>query len=409
LLCYIILAITFGFTLMVAEIALGRKTGLSAIGAFKKLDKRFGFLGVLAAVVPIIILPYYSVIGGWVIKYFATFVTGGTKAAAGDDYFTTFIGGVRSPILWFALFVVFTAVVVILGVEKGIETVSKFLMPVLVVLTIGISIYVLTMDGAIEGLKYYIMPHMSDFSVKTLLAAMGQLFYSMSLAMGIMITYGSYMKKSTSLEGSVRQIEIFDTGIAFFAGLMIVPAVFIFSGGDQSALSAGPGLMFITLPKVFASMPMGGFVGTVFFILVFFAAVTSAISLMETIVSILMDRFKWKRKFTCIIVVIYVLLMGIPSSLGFGVWDFIQPIGMSILDFWDFMSNSVLMPIVALFTCIFVGFFIKPKTIIEEASAEGAAFKSKKLFTIMIKWIAPILLVLILISSVMNALGIMSL
>ena len=166
---------------------------------------------------------------------------------------------------------------------------------------------------------------------------------------------------------------------------------------------------FITLPKVFASMPMGGFVGTVFFILVFFAAVTSAISLMETIVSILMDRFKWKRKFTCIIVVIYVLLMGIPSSLGFGVWDFIQPIGMSILDFWDFMSNSVLMPIVALFTCIFVGFFIKPKTIIEEASAEGAAFKSKKLFTIMIKWIAPILLVLILISSVMNALGIMSL
>ncbi|MEE0199682.1 MAG: sodium-dependent transporter [Muricomes sp.] len=409
LLCYIILAITFGFTLMVAEIALGRKTGLSAIGAFKKLDKRFGFLGVLAAVVPIIILPYYSVIGGWVIKYFATFVTGGTKAAAGDDYFTTFIGGVKSPILWFALFVVFTAVVVILGVEKGIETVSKFLMPVLVVLTIGISIYVLTMDGAMEGLKYYIMPHMSDFSVKTLLAAMGQLFYSMSLAMGIMITYGSYMKKSTSLEGSVRQIEIFDTGIAFFAGLMIVPAVFIFSGGDQSALSAGPGLMFITLPKVFASMPMGGFVGTVFFILVFFAAVTSAISLMETIVSILMDRFKWKRKFTCIIVVIYVLLMGIPSSLGFGVWDFIQPIGMSILDFWDFMSNSVLMPIVALFTCIFVGFFIKPKAIIEEASAEGAAFKSKKLFTVMIKWIAPILLVLILISSVMNALGIMSL
>ena len=266
LLCYIILAITFGFTLMVAEIALGRKTGLSAIGAFKKLDKRFGFLGVLAAVVPIIILPYYSVIGGWVIKYFATFVTGGTKAAAGDDYFTTFIGGVKSPILWFALFVVFTAVVVILGVEKGIETVSKFLMPVLVVLTIGISIYVLTMDGAMEGLKYYIMPHMSDFSVKTLLAAMGQLFYSMSLAMGIMITYGSYMKKSTSLEGSVRQIEIFDTGIAFFAGLMIVPAVFIFSGGDQSALSAGPGLMFITLPKVFASMPMGGFVGTVTFL-----------------------------------------------------------------------------------------------------------------------------------------------
>lgn len=405
LLCYIILAVTFGFTLMTAEIALGRKTGLSAIGAFKKLDKRFGFLGVLASIVPIIILPYYSVIGGWVIKYFGTFISGGTKAAAGDTYFTDFIGSVKSPIIWFVLFVAFTAVVVIFGVEKGIENVSKFLMPILVVLTVGISIYVLTMDGAMEGLKYYIMPHMSDFSVKTLLAAMGQLFYSMSLAMGIMITYGSYMKKSTNLESSVRQIEIFDTGIAFFAGLMIVPAVFTFSGGDESALGAGPGLMFITLPKVFASMPMGGVIGTVFFVLVFFAALTSAISLMETIVSIFMDKFKWTRKFTCIVVTAYVLLMGIPSSLGFGVWDFIQPLGMSILDFMDFISNSVLMPVVALFTCIFVGFVIKPKTIIEEASTEGTKFRSKGLFTVMIRYIAPLFLIAILISSVLGAFG----
>lgn len=409
LVCYIILAVTFGFTLMAAEIAIGRKTGLSAIGAFKKLDKRFGFLGILASVVPIIILPYYSVIGGWVIKYFTTFISGNTKAAAGDTYFNDFIGSVGSPLLWFVLFVVFTAAIVIFGVEKGVETVSKFLMPILVVLTIGISIYVLTMDGAMEGLKYYIMPHMSDFSIKTLLSAMGQLFYSMSLAMGIMITYGSYMKKSTNLEGSVRHIELFDTGIAFFAGLMIVPAVFIFSGGDESALSAGPGLMFITLPKVFASMSMGTVIGTAFFVLVFFAALTSAISLMETIVSILMDRFKWNRKITCIIVFIYVLAMGIPSSLGFGVWDFIQPLGMSILDFMDFISNSVLMPIVALFTCIFVGFFIKPKTIIDEACADGAAFKSKKLFIVMIKWVAPVFLVAILISSVLNAFGIIKL
>lgn len=409
LLCYIVLAITFGFTLMTAEIALGRKTGLSAIGAFKKLDERFGFLGVLASIVPIIILPYYSVIGGWVIKYFFTFISGGTKTAAGDTYFTDFIGSVRSPILWFVLFVAFTAIVVIFGVEKGIENVSKFLMPVLVVLTIGISIYVLTMDGAMEGLKYYIMPHMSDFSVKTVLAAMGQLFYSMSLAMGIMITYGSYMKKSTNLEASVRQIELFDTGIAFFAGLMIVPAVFTFSGGDQTALSAGPGLMFITLPKVFASMPMGSVIGTVFFVLVFFAALTSAISLMETIVSIFMDKFKWTRKVTCIVVTAYVLLMGIPSSLGFGVWDFLQPLGMSILDFMDFISNSVLMPVVALFTCIFVGFIIKPKAIIEEATVGGVPFKSKRLFTIMIRWIAPLFLIAILVSSVLNTFGIITL
>lgn len=406
LLCYIILAVTFGFALMTAEIALGRKTGLSAIGAFSALNQRYRFVGVLVTLVPVIIFPYYSVIGGWVIKYFFTFLTGGVSAAAEDNYFTGFISGVSEPIVWFLIFTAIAAAVVICGVEKGIEKVSKIMMPLLVVLTVGISLYVLTIDGAIDGVKYYILPHMSDFSIKTLLSAMGQLFYSMSLAMGIMITYGSYMKKSTNLESSVRQIEIFDTGIAFFAGLMIVPAVFAFSGGDPSALKAGPGLMFITLPKVFASIKFGGFLGTVFFVLVFFAAITSAISLMETIVSILMDFFHWSRRKTSILVFLYSLLMGIPSSLGFGIWDFIQPLGMSILDAWDFISNSVLMPIVALLTCFFVGFVIKPQTIIEEACVEGASFKGKHLFTVVIKWVAPIILVAILISSILNALGI---
>lgn len=406
LLCYIILAVTFGFALMTAEIALGRKTGLSAIGAFSALNKRYRFVGVLVTLVPVIIFPYYSVIGGWVIKYFFTFLTGGVSAAAEDTYFTGFISGVSEPIVWFVIFTAIAAAVVICGVEKGIEKVSKVMMPLLVVLTVGISLYVLTIDGAMEGVKYYVLPHMSDFSIKTLLSSMGQLFYSMSLAMGIMITYGSYMSKSTNLESSVRQIEIFDTGIAFFAGLMIVPAVFAFSGGDPSALKAGPGLMFITLPKVFASIRFGGFLGTVFFVLVFFAAITSAISLMETIVSILMDFFHWSRRKTSILVFIYSLLMGVPSSLGFGIWDFVKPLGMSILDAWDFISNSILMPIVALLTCFFAGFVIKPKAIIEEACAEGAVFKGKHLFTVVIKWVAPVILVAILISSILNALGI---
>lgn len=406
LLCYIILAVTFGFALMTAEIALGRKTGLSAIGAFSALNKRYRFVGVLVTLVPVIIFPYYSVIGGWVIKYFFTFLTGGVSAAAEDTYFTGFISGVSEPIVWFVIFTAIAAAVVICGVEKGIEKVSKVMMPLLVVLTVGISLYVLTIDGAMEGVKYYVLPHMSDFSLKTLLSSMGQLFYSMSLAMGIMITYGSYMSKSTNLESSVRQIEIFDTGIAFFAGLMIVPAVFAFSGGDPSALKAGPGLMFITLPKVFASIRFGGFLGTVFFVLVFFAAITSAISLMETIVSILMDFFHWSRRKTSILVFIYSLLMGVPSSLGFGIWDFVKPLGMSILDAWDFISNSILMPIVALLTCFFAGFVIKPKAIIEEACAEGADFKGKHLFTVVIKWVAPVILIAILISSILNALGI---
>ena len=405
LLIYLILAFTFGFTLMTAEIAIGRKTGLSAIGAFKVLDKRFNFLGILAVVVPVIIFPYYSVIGGWVVKYFAVFISGGVKASAGDTYFTDFIGGTFQPIGWFLLFLALTAVVVLCGVEKGIEKVSKIMMPILVVLTIIISVYGLTLDGAMEGLVYYIKPHMADVSAKTILAAMGQLFYSMSLAMGIMITYGSYMKKTDSLESSVRQIELFDTGIAFLAGLMIIPAVFAFSGGDRSALSAGPGLMFMTLPKVFASMKFGGAIGTIFFLLVLFAALTSAISLMETIVSVFMDRFGWKRRFTGILVAILAALMGIPSSLGFGPLGFITWNNLSILDIMDFLSNSVLMPIVAFFTCIFVGFIIKPKAIADEVKETGEPFKAEGMFNIMIKWVAPIFLVIILASSIASGLG----
>ncbi len=409
LLIYLILAVTFGFTLMIAEIALGRKTGLSAIGAFKSLDKRFNFLGILAVIVPVIIFPYYSVIGGWVVKYFTVFVSGGSQAAAGDTYFSDFIGGTFQPIGWFLVFLAFTAIVVLCGVEKGIEKVSKIMMPILVVLTIIISVYGLTLDGAKEGLIYYIKPHMADVSAKTILAAMGQLFYSMSLAMGIMITYGSYMKKTDNLESSVRQIELFDTGIAFLAGLMIIPAVFAFSGGDRSALNAGPGLMFMTLPKVFASMKFGGVIGTIFFVLVFFAALTSAISLMETIVSVFMDRFGWKRRFTGIFVAILALIMGIPSSLGFGPLGFISWNGMSILDIMDFTSNSVLMPIVALFTCIFVGFIIKPKSIADEVKESDGSFRAEGMFNIMIKWVAPLFLIIILISSVASGLGLFKL
>ena len=405
LLIYLILAVTFGFSLMIAEVAIGRKTGLSAIGAFKSLESRFGFLGVLAALVPIIIFPYYSVIGGWVVKYFTVFLTGGAHAAAGDDYFTGFVGGTFEPLGWFLIFLGVTAVIVLLGVEKGIEKVSKFMMPVLVVLAVGISIYCLMMDGAMEGLAYYVQPHMADVSVKTVLSAMGQLFYSMSLAMGIMVTYGSYMRKDTNLESSVRQIEIFDTAIAFLAGLMIIPAVFVFSGGDPKMLQSGPSLMFVILPKVFDTMHFGNAVGAAFFLLVIFAALTSSISLMETIVSIFQDKFHWRRRNTCIFVAVLALVMGIPSSLGFGTLSFITWAGMTILDIMDFVSNSVMMPIVAFFTCVFVGFFVKPKTIADEVKVTDGRFVGEKLFTVMIKWITPVFLVLILLSSVANAMG----
>lgn len=406
LLVYLILAVTFGFSLMIAEIAIGRKTGLSAIGAFKALDKRFGAVGYLAAIIPIIIFPYYSVIGGWVIKYLVTFCSGGGMAAANDNYFGTFAAGTAEPLIYFFIFIAFTALVVWFGVEKGIEKVSKVMMPILVVLTIFIAIYGLTIDGAKDGLIYYIKPRLSDFTFKTVIAAMGQLFYSMSLAMGIMITYGSYMKKENNLESSVRQIEIFDTAIAFLAGLTIIPAVFAFSGGDKAALGKGPSLMFVTLPKVFDSMPFGSVIGTVFFVLVLFAALTSAISLMETIVSIFSDKLGWSRHKATLIVFICAVAIGVLPCLGFGVLDFIHIGAMTILDIMDFVSNSILMPICALFTCILIGFVVKPKTVIDEATRNGEKFKSRNLFVVVIKWVSPICLVLILISSILDALGI---
>ncbi|MBR2405614.1 MAG: sodium-dependent transporter [Clostridia bacterium] len=405
LLVYVILAVTLGFALMCAEIAIGRKTGKSAIGAFSSLNKKYGFIGWLAAVVPVIILPYYSVIGGWVTKYFAVFISGGASASAAEGYFESFIGSTFEPLGWFLLFLGLTALVVLFGVEKGIEKVSKVMMPLLVVLTLFIAIYVMCMPGALSGVAYYLTPDFSKFSATTVLAAMGQLFYSMSIAMGIMITYGSYMKKDIRLESSVHQIEIFDTGIAFLAGLMIVPAVFSFSGGDEAALGKGPGLMFVTLPKVFESMPGGTIIGAVFFLLVFFAALTSSISLMETIVSLLQDKLGLSRRKACLVVFAGSLLLGLPSSLGFGVLSNITVAGLTFLDMFDFISNSVLMPIVALLTCIFVGYVLKPKALIDEMEI-GGKFSSKRLFTVVIKYIAPICIVLILISSVLDGLGI---
>ena len=406
LLVYVLLSVTFGFALMAAEIALGRKTQLSAIGAFRALDRRFAFIGPLASIVPVLILPYYSVIGGWVIKYTVGFATGEASAMAQSNYFGNHIGRTWEPILWFFLFILMTTLIVFFGVEKGIEKVSKLMMPILVILTIGIAIYtIVTLDGAWAGVIYYIKPDFSHFSLMTIVSAMGQLFYSMSLAMGIMITFGSYMKKEINIETSIHQIEFFDMGIAFLAGLMIIPAVFAFSGGDERALGQGPGLMFSTLPKIFDTMPGGAFLGAAFFIMVFFAALTSAISLMETVVSIFMDKLKWNRRPCCLLALAISLLLGLPSSLGYSAWSEVKVLGMQFLDLFDFVSNSVLMPIVAFCTCLFVGFFLSPRAIEEEIELSGR-FRGKRLFSVMIRYIAPLCILLILLSSVLNAFGV---
>ncbi len=407
LLVYLILSVTFGFSLMVAEIAIGRKTGLSAIGAFNKLNKKCSFIGYIAAIIPALILPYYSVIGGWVTKYLSVFISGNAKTAATDGYFEGFIGNTAQSLFFFALFIAATAIIVLLGVEKGVEKVSKIMMPILVILSIGIAAFVCISNGVQgkwEGLIYYLKPDFSHFSIMTVVSAMGQLFYSMSLAMGIMITYGSYMKKDVSLESSAHQIEFFDMGVAFLAGLIIVPSVVSYSGIE--GLNKGPGLMFVTLPKVFNDMGSiaGNVIGAVFFILVLFAALTSSISLMETVVSIIQDKFHIGRKITCLIVLGGAFLLGVPSALGFGIWSGFAPLGMDILSFFDFITNSVLMPIVAILTCLVICYVIRPKDIIDEVNVSGR-FKLAKLFKGMI-YVAPALLLVILIFAIFEAFGI---
>ncbi|MBP5379505.1 MAG: sodium-dependent transporter [Ruminococcus sp.] len=413
LLVYLIFAVTFGFTLMLTEIAIGRRTGKSVIGAYRTVDKRFSFLGILAAVIPALILPYYCVIGGWVLKYMTVFATGGGAAASEAEFtaadpdvkltfFEHFIGLLGQPTIFFIIFVLLTSIAVFIGVEKGIEMVSKFLMPVLLVLIIGIAVYTLTLDGAGDGLKYYLLPNFDDFTfsklLRTVAAACGQLFYSMSIAMGIMVTYGSYMRKEDSLESSVRQIEIFDTAVAFLAGLIIVPAVFVFSGGDETALNKGPGLMFITLPKVFADMPAGQIIGSAFFILVSLAALTSSISLMETVVAVVMEKYKLSRAKSCCIVIVFTLIMGMLSVLGYSVWADVKIFGMQILDLFDFSTNNLMMPVLAFLTCILIGYAVKTKYIEDEVMFGEKRFRSKLLYSVMIKFICPVCMIMILIT-----------
>ncbi|MCR5688506.1 MAG: sodium-dependent transporter [Lachnospiraceae bacterium] len=402
ILTYIILVVTFGFSLMVTEISLGRRTGKSVIGAYRSADRRFGFLGPVAALVPFIITPYYCVIGGWVLKYLVTFVTGRSQAATDDGFFGGFISHAQQPTVFFVIYAGLTAFIVIFGVKKGIESMSKILMPLLVILSVGIAVYTLTLPGAGTGVKYYLLPNFEGFTLskflKTIVAAMGQLFYSMSLAMGIMVTYGSYMRKQDSIEGSVRQVSLFDTLIALIAGLIIVPSVFIFSGGDADALNAGPGLMFVTLPKVFESMKGGHIVGAAFFVLVAFAALTSSVSLLETMVSIVSEKFGLKRTGSTAVCIVIVFVMGMLSVLGYGAWSSVEIFGCQILDFFAFISNNIMMPIVALLTCILIGYVVKPRYIEDELTLNGEKFRSKGLYELMTKVVCPVFMIIILLT-----------
>ena len=409
LLIYILLAVTFGYTMIMAETALGRMTRKSPVGAFAASGKgRWrAFGGWINAVIPILIVPYYSVIGGWVIKYLVGYITGHGSELAQDGYFSSFIANGASVEIVFLLFTLLTLGIIFAGVRNGVERVSRMMMPVLVVLSVIIAAYSVTRPGALEGVKYFLVPNPANFSWMTVVTAMGQMFYSLSIAMGILVTFGSYMKKDVSIEESTENVEVFDTAIAIMAGLMIIPAVFSFSGGNPETLQAGPSLMFITLPKVFASMGFGTATGIVFFILVLLAALTSAVSLMETSVSTFMDELHWSRKKCCGLMVVIMIVLGTASSMGYGLLDFIRIFGMNFLDFFDFITNSVMMPLAALATCVLILRVVGIDGMVKEIE-QSSPFRRKKLYRVFIKYFAPICLIIILLSSIANVLGIIS-
>lgn len=418
LVVYIILAVTFGFTLLTAEIAIGRKTKQSPLTAYSIVKPGWKPLGVIASLVPVIILPYYVVIGGWVLKFLVAYTVGEGKAAAADTYFTSFITDRREPIIMMLVFLIMVAFVVIRGVNKGIESFSKIIMPVLICLVIIIAGYALTIthtdaDGVtrtgLQGLKIYVVPSITGMSIKDIatvvMDAMGQLFFSLSVAMGIMVAYGSYVSDDANLAKSINQIEIFDTFVAFFAGVMIIPVVYTFMGIDGMKAS-GPSLMFVSLPKVFESMGrFGNILGFLFFAMVLFAALTSAVSVMEAVVSSIIDQFKLSRIKAAVIETVVALLGALAVCFGYNIWYFEikLPTGSiaQILDIMDYISNNVLMPVTAIGTCILIGWVVKPEYVIEEMEkGENRKMGRKKLFIIMIKYIAPILLFILFLKSI---------
>ena len=524
---YLALVVTLGFTLMVTEIAIGRLTQQSQLTAYSKLHRGFGPLGLLATVIPVVIVPYYCVIGGWVLKYFWTYLRmvfnpGENPFADASGFFGSFVGASFAPFGYGLVFILACALVIALGVKNGIEKSNLVLMPLLFVMAIGIAVYVVCLPGSGAGIRYYLVPNLDALSAadgsfsfaqlcKTILGAMGQMFYSLSLAMGIMITYGSYMRKGDSIERSVRRIEIFDTLIAIVAGLMIIPAVYMFAaknpkdvtpaelekaGGNaelvqsfaeeniralefseadlaklgkkyeveaeeaavraklledwksqpvriaqldeaaeraaatagaapagaespeavnrekgrelsiKKSMNGGVGLMFMTLPTVFADFGrVGALVGAVFFLLVAFAALTSAISLYEACVASVCDLLGMKRRNATFFMFFVIAFLSVFSALGFGVWGSLTPFGMDFLTFFDFITNAVLMPIVAIVTCIFVGWVIKPKVIEDEILKGEPRFVARGLYNVMVKYVAPVLIGAVLVSEICRNLG----
>lgn len=391
LIAYLIFVVILGVPVMMLEMSLGRYTGRDPVQSYKIVNPKAKIVGILGVLAPFIILSYYSVIGGWIIKYIVSYAT--TFSAPAD--FNAFIASPET-IIWHLIFMLLTVAICFKGIG-GIEKASKFMMPALFVLLIVVVIRSVTLDGASEGLRFIFEPN-GGFTLSSINAALGQVFYSLSLCMGITITYGSYLSKKENIVKSCGIVAGMDTTLAVFAGVAIFPAVFVF-GLEPGQ---GAGLIFGTLPKVFGSMMGGSIFAIAFFVLVFFAAITSSIALLEVVVSFTIDSWGWERKKSVILVGIIEFLLGIPSALSFGLLGDVTILNYSVFDFVGMLTDNLILPIGGILMCIFVGWKFDLTKLADEIELGSNGFKIRKLWINCIKYIAPILLVVVTASGFLS-------
>ena len=395
LLAYIIVVLLFGVILLMTEIAIGRREHRSPVDAFADLNKKGKPIGLLATLVPAIIAPYYCVICAWILGYLLGYCSGTDMSEPG-----TFGDFLISPLSAVCLVIIIALVgyIIYRGVTHGIEKISVIFMPLFIVMLVILTVYMMFQPGVQDGIGFYLSIHWDQLNLGVFTSALGQAFFSLSLAMGIVITYGSYMNKKEDIEKCSLTIVLIDTVVAMFAGLLIVPVVYASYGGN---IPSGPTLIFEALPNIFSGMPAATLIAIMFFIMVFIAAITSAISIVEAVVSTLMDRRHVSRKKGLLIYLIPMTVMAVIVYLGFGPLDFIKIGDKGILDLFDYASNNILMPIVAFCTCIFIGHIVGTKVVEDEISS-SSKFRLRPIYPFMIKWVAPILIFIIFVGGLIS-------
>ena len=394
---YLLITLIISTPILLSEMVIGRRGGGSPRESYIAVSGRkpWGVAGIMGMVTCFMIMSFYVVVGGWTIKYLILSLGMAFRRGAEIDsvgMFGSFVGSSFPPIMYAALFILLTVVIICLGVQKGIEKTSKLMMPLLFALIILIGIRSVTLPGAEAGLKYLFKPDFSLFTFDSLLAALGQSFFSLSLGACMLITYGAYTPKSSNLTKNAAIITVSDTFFAVLAGCAIMPAVFAFGINP----SEGAGLVFVTLPQIFTQMPLGGLCSALFFVALFLAAVSSAVSLFEVITASLMDICKIKRGLAATITGVVLMVTGCICSLSQGVLKSVTIHGMSIFDQFDYLSSNYFMTLGGLLTVICVGWFVKKEDFMDEITSGGTIHVSRRLASVLlfiIKYLAPIVII----------------